>query len=638
MDYQDLLEAAQRNTEQQSSLLRRRQMNGLNRGPDPMAIARFKARKEREERHRLLRAQEEKQRLLSLRAQNSKSMRKAQMMKSRTKDNNFGRIVTTDDDRLIEEKIRQKSIDDTKKRMKARIDLDQKLNGLSRKDRDKVMKRLEQEEPVKVQPKTMKISDIIRQSSKQKTNGPNVTNNQTKLKTSKQQPPPLSYDQLLNMAAEKSAQKISLEDEIKSELEFQEKNSEKKRQALCAKEKQRQIDYYRNDAAERRPMAKTKTTTTTQEVKTQNSNCKQSTNDKYHHVVNRTPASKQMKTTIDQRSKKTDQENPKKLLDHNRNSNHHHHHQQQQQQFRQQQQPQPQSKLSQNLTKHSSSVGAMTNMNGNRLQSIRSENDGKKRMASSSSSLTASSSMKNRDNQSKPSKPRLQQQQQRQQQQQPIRTLSPANMFDTKSSMSSKQTTSLSKSLPQKSVISKTTSLSSSSMMDNRNRLQQYQPQQQRQPIHQQQRMPPPQQPRPKLPPIGATYRRGIYYDYQQDDQYKNDVDDDYYNNDDYEDDEMDEEDDEMADFIDDGPIEEPEPEEEYSRHIREIFGYDKRKYRNIIEDDIEEASYGQCMKEEMRSLREGIREDLEDIRREEQEKRLKALQKKARMKGLKGY
>ncbi|KAH9507031.1 Protein SPT2 [Dermatophagoides farinae] len=607
MDYQDLLEAAQRNTEQQSSLLRRRQMNGLNRGPDPMAIANL--------RH------EEKQRLLSLRAQNSKSMRKAQMMKSRTKDNNFGRIVTTDDDRLIEEKIRQKSIDDTKK---------------TRKDRDKVMKRLEQEEPVKVQPKTMKISDIIRQSSKQKTNGPNVTNNQTKLKTSKQQPPPLSYDQLLNMAAEKSTQKISLEDEIKSELEFQEKNSEKKRQALCAKEKQRQIDYYRNDAAERRPMAKTKTTTTTQEVKTQNSNCKQSTNDKYHHVVNRTPASKQMKTTIDQRSKKTDQENPKKLLDHNRNSNHHHHHQQQQQ-FRQQQQQQPQSKLSQNSTKHSSSVGAMTNMNGNRLQSIRSENDGKKRMASSSSSLTASSSMKNRDNQSKPSKPRLQQQQQRQQQQQPIRTLSPANMFDTKSSMSSKQTTSLSKSLPQKSVISKTTSLSSSSMMDNRNRLQQYQPQQ-RQPIHQQQRMPPPQQPRPKLPPIGATYRRGIYYDYQQDDQYKNDVDDDYYNNDDYEDDEMDEEDDEMADFIDDGPIEEPEPEEEYSRHIREIFGYDKRKYRNIIEDDIEEASYGQCMKEEMRSLREGIREDLEDIRREEQEKRLKALQKKARMKGLKGY
>ncbi|OTF72583.1 hypothetical protein BLA29_003720 [Euroglyphus maynei] len=580
MNYQELLAAAQRNSEKQSALIRRcGQLNGLKRGPDPEAVARFKARKEREEEQRLLRALEEKQRLLSLRAQNSKSMRKAQMMKSRTKDNNFGCIVTTDHDRIIGEKIREKSINDTKERMKARIDLDRKLNGLSRKDRDKIMKRLEQEEPVKVESKMKKISDIIKQT-KQKTNDP--SRNEKKLKTPPPPPPQLSYDQLLNMAEEKSMKKISLEDEIKAELEFREKNMEKNRQELDAKERQRQIDYYRNDA--KRPMEKT-------------------TMIDRGHSNNRMPTTKRMKTVIDQQSEMTNQGNPKRSINQvDRNLN---------RQQVGQQQKEPPSKSAQNLTK---------NTNGNRLVT-------KQRITVSSSS-PSSSSTKNRNDGVKPDQKRFQQQQQHEQ---PIRTLSSANMFDPKPSLpliSSKQkTSSLSKSIPQKSsVISKTTLLSSSSSSSQ---------QQRRQPMHNHQRqLPPPS--RPKLPPIGATYRRGIYDDYQQNDHYNDDDDDDVDVDDDYDD--NDEMDDEMADFIDDGPIEQPEPEEGYSRHIREIFGYDKRKYRNIIEDDIEEASYGQCLKEEMRSLREGIREDLEDIRREEQEKRLKALQKKARMKGLKGY
>jgi protein SPT2 len=96
------------------------------------------------------------------------------------------------------------------------------------------------------------------------------------------------------------------------------------------------------------------------------------------------------------------------------------------------------------------------------------------------------------------------------------------------------------------------------------------------------------------------------------------------YVDDDYEE----EEDDDMSDFIDDGPEEKPE-EEDYSRAIREIFGYDKRKYRNIDDDDIEEANFAQCMKEESQSLRAGIQEDLEDMRLEEEEKRRKMLKNK---------
>ena len=41
---------------------------------------------------------------------------------------------------------------------------------------------------------------------------------------------------------------------------------------------------------------------------------------------------------------------------------------------------------------------------------------------------------------------------------------------------------------------------------------------------------------------------------------------------------ESDEEDD-LSDFIDDGP----EEEEDYSKHIREIFGYDKRRLVFLI-------------------------------------------------------
>ncbi|XP_076369523.1 protein SPT2 homolog [Tachypleus tridentatus] len=77
-----------------------------------------------------------------------------------------------------------------------------------------------------------------------------------------------------------------------------------------------------------------------------------------------------------------------------------------------------------------------------------------------------------------------------------------------------------------------------------------------------------------------------------------------------------------MSDFIDDTPVGE---EEDYSSIIREIFGYDRRKY---IDDDFDdsnmEASYAEVMKEEKRSARIGLMEDLEDMRKEAEEKKRK--------------
>jgi hypothetical protein len=71
--------------------------------------------------------------------------------------------------------------------------------------------------------------------------------------------------------------------------------------------------------------------------------------------------------------------------------------------------------------------------------------------------------------------------------------------------------------------------------------------------------------------------------------------------------------------FIDDGDV---------SHHIREIFGYDKRKYRDVDDDDIEEASFATIQKEEARSARLGRKEDLEDMRKEAMEKAQKKKRK----------
>ncbi|XP_048728553.2 protein SPT2 homolog [Ostrea edulis] len=69
----------------------------------------------------------------------------------------------------------------------------------------------------------------------------------------------------------------------------------------------------------------------------------------------------------------------------------------------------------------------------------------------------------------------------------------------------------------------------------------------------------------------------------------------------------------------------------DYSQHIRQIFGYDKRKYRYESDREIAnmESNFAQQMKEEARSARLGLQEDLEDIRREEEELRRKMEKKK---------
>lgn len=87
--------------------------------------------------------------------------------------------------------------------------------------------------------------------------------------------------------------------------------------------------------------------------------------------------------------------------------------------------------------------------------------------------------------------------------------------------------------------------------------------------------------------------------------------------------------DEEMEGFITDegSDLEEDYQQDmDYSKHIRQIFGYDKRKYKYESDRDIAnmESNFAQQMKEEARSARLGLQEDLEDIKREEEELRRK--------------
>lgn len=92
--------------------------------------------------------------------------------------------------------------------------------------------------------------------------------------------------------------------------------------------------------------------------------------------------------------------------------------------------------------------------------------------------------------------------------------------------------------------------------------------------------------------------------------------------------DEEEEYDPEMDDFIDDGG----EEQDEISRHIKEIFGYDRTRYKDESDYALKfmESSWKDLQKEEARSLRLAVQEDLEEEKREEEElKRKKAKRKK---------
>ncbi|XP_072905454.1 protein SPT2 homolog [Hemitrygon akajei] len=126
-------------------------------------------------------------------------------------------------------------------------------------------------------------------------------------------------------------------------------------------------------------------------------------------------------------------------------------------------------------------------------------------------------------------------------------------------------------------------------------------------------RRPPPPGHRPMMRPPGHPIRSTgpISYKRRLDD----DEDDDEYDS-------------EMDDFIDDAG----EQQDEISKHIKEIFGYDRTKYKDESDYALRfiESSWKEQQKEEAKSLRLGMMEDAEEMRKEEElKKRVKAKKQK---------
>ncbi|XP_061773569.1 protein SPT2 homolog [Nerophis ophidion] len=112
---------------------------------------------------------------------------------------------------------------------------------------------------------------------------------------------------------------------------------------------------------------------------------------------------------------------------------------------------------------------------------------------------------------------------------------------------------------------------------------------------------PPNRPPDPMLPPITIAYKRK----YEEEEEY----------------------DSEMDDFIDDGDDE----QSEVSKHIKEIFGYDRNKYKDESDYALRfmESSWRDMQKEEARSLRMAVHEDLEEERKEQEEMKMNSKRKK---------
>ncbi|XP_030376014.1 protein SPT2 homolog [Scaptodrosophila lebanonensis] len=92
------------------------------------------------------------------------------------------------------------------------------------------------------------------------------------------------------------------------------------------------------------------------------------------------------------------------------------------------------------------------------------------------------------------------------------------------------------------------------------------------------------------------------------------------------EDDDDDDDEEDMSDFIVEGQERELE---NVSLHIRDIFGYDKRRYRDDSDDDLSnmESTFAQVQREEQMSQRLGRKEDIADMRLERELKKRKLKQ-----------
>lgn len=176
-------------------------------------VRRFLEKRKAEEEAKAAEARKQKEKLLALRAQNTKSNKKAKIMASRTKDNDFSRIKLTEDEvaskQKIEQELRRKHLMDKVERMKCRIELEEKEKLQPKKRKRKSKNGMEDVvEPYFEEP--------IQDKSKKFKSGVNDNKNSGH-KSQRPAPPPMSFEELLKVAQVKQFEPVDIPVQKKNE-------------------------------------------------------------------------------------------------------------------------------------------------------------------------------------------------------------------------------------------------------------------------------------------------------------------------------------------------------------------------------------------------------------------------------------
>lgn len=165
---------------------------------------------------------------MALRAQNSKNNKKAKIMASRTKDNDFSKIRMTDDEREAlkrrEEELLRKNLADKVERMKARIEMEEREKLLPKKRKRKSKNGEIVETPVV-------DHDDLRNGYNESNNTKNVDNYQPereKVRKPKPPPPPaMSFSDLLKIAEKRQVEPVEIVIKKKEEEKLMTKKERK---------------------------------------------------------------------------------------------------------------------------------------------------------------------------------------------------------------------------------------------------------------------------------------------------------------------------------------------------------------------------------------------------------------------------
>lgn len=165
---------------------------------------------------------------MALRAQNSKNNKKAKIMASRTKDNDFSKIRMTDDEREAhkrrEEELLRKNLADKVERMKARIEMEEREKLLPKKRKRKSKNGEIVEAP-------MVDHDDLRNGYNESNNTKSIDNYQPeKEKVRKPKPPPppvMSFSDLLKIAEKRQVEPVEIVIKKKEEEKLMTKRERK---------------------------------------------------------------------------------------------------------------------------------------------------------------------------------------------------------------------------------------------------------------------------------------------------------------------------------------------------------------------------------------------------------------------------